>query len=631
MSNNSSNAGANPSWTNLYTNQRGEGIVQIGLPPLSPTQLQALQQVVKLYQAAQNQHLPMWIGEREGFRIWEFQLSRAGEPAPEPLIQGGGIISSADAGKLVRALGDTIVRLHELKLGAWAFPPQFCWKVGPTVKIIPVFWLPWVAMEMRRSLCVAPEISRVPQLGPPSMGTDIYTASALGYLALLGRWPERDCPALPSEFSPRLANWDAALDWGLRRAPSRRASDAKAWAATSPRELGWDVVTKPGRERSWALAAVLLLCFALCASIGWWWTGRPTRGFAHSIVRYARMNYEGARWQELTDLKPLLPDGEYAFTHVAGWDTGHLSFFATQRRQTLRFQLRGSTWSSHRFETAYDCTGYGAYLTAEEMIGLIPYQSNKARLLRWTDDQAAVTLGDNLTLNCTLHLLAPDQYAGAAGRDYWRWSEGKLLNNERKLRDQYIMTKTNEKAKCHGREMLTADVQCIVTLSSGRAIGLWGQENAAIVVHEDGQWRLSQELSYVGSGRRSSSHVPRAMWGQDEKNLVIVGGEKVIQLIDGKEHLRELDSKNMEFHEESLLAVWGRAQDDYHVVDTMGNVFQFNGERWVSVVRGPERKNVTGSENERARAAVEHSFHGFWVSPDGTVYGFTKKQAFLLR
>lgn len=625
--------------TELKATDRGGWILEINLPDSQSNAWELICRAVDVYNAVTNPLRPRCYKDVGAPNRLSFVLLENSGGIPKPLFTACG--SQARMQELTNALIGLVEELHSVQLGLWGCDESLWWEVNDHPVIIPMFWLPWIDNSFRSHLSgVAPEAAALASLPLFSEAADVFVISHACYELLADGPPKLPHPKLPGEWNASLGIWDAALDSGLRTRPERRPQTIREWAdlflvpvavVSTPKPAPEILVySKPSRGRSVAnimrrifVAACFLL---LCASVPLILKMAPVlglkpilkssykRGFGDSILQYADKDYKDTKWKVIYSADRLLPE-KCRFKKVGGWDREMFSLLG-EGMDTRLLTFQKGEWRVEK-------TGGYSILAAPRFINshqqVLTLGDTESNLGLWESTGIKILGKDSYCDR--VFILDSDVYCGLltdnGNSDYWIFESGKLTPSKNNIKNQYIKTADNTIASIDGQEMRSSDIVSATTVSPGNALGFYdghpGSNAAgAIVEYKSGRWILLKEIEGM-----NYDTLPMA-WFLDKENCIIIGGDShITKICNGNISHQSLTVAGQEYPVRALYSVWGRSMKKYWVADKKGNVFEFNGERWSLIVRGPEFDSDEG-------------FNDMWVSPEGCIIAVTGDKVYCL-
>ncbi|MDR1493430.1 MAG: hypothetical protein LBT05_12010 [Planctomycetaceae bacterium] len=301
------------------------------------------------------------------------------------------------------------------------------------------------------------------------------------------------------------------------------------------------------------------------------------RGIGMNINRYANRSYDHSQWKEAEDL----PEQVANISEIYGWDKNN-------------FVIRGGRYHNHNDVVAWFYNGNWRLLECNNIFDGKWIHYNKS-------DQLILFLR-----NC-LRIYEKDSYKDVTEDHY---TENHYNNDGSFI--TFFQTEDNIFQFGIRRSPLgfyQYNNEKITPLSQKDATNIFGnpyfmrayRKNEAIGIkdneifkYNNGKW--VKHYSTTHSGRIHD------LWVIDENNFVLVGGNITV-FRDGKETHPLVTETEKSFQKNDTRAVWGTSMNRFWVMDSQGNIAEFNN--------GQAGKVVVEGLNK---------FYHCWISPEGIVF-----------
>lgn len=581
---------------------------------------------------------------------WEWEL-----PAEFiPMSARKGRMSNDDVTVITLKLLESLKALHAVGLSVIDFSPDqvLIHTARPELILIPS---PWFCCDEFRGMSstiarvIAPEVAA----GLPAGGeirADLYGLGKLVFRLLTERASAVHELEFPSDVDPHFELWDGFVDGCCRSSLERRFTSLAEASQFLPGQQRQRTVpasadaSQPSKNQVSVIAAVVLFIALLG---GLWglsrvgvlpsldrlgWPAVPERGFADTVLKYRSPLYEGTKWKELSEIRALreMTNERLKFSHITGWDKENLSVAAYEWGKLVVFRYHNAHWAvftrmemqSNQLEQKFLSqdtlllAGYtGSGSKADRQSGV--YKISSVGTAKYGDipgRRGDVTLTPMAADLCFVF----DPSGGAKGsiRIIDTVSEEIDVTLHK---DAFVHQADNVPLK----EFPIQNIIKTRSDRSGHAIGFCYPnargKHHLLVEFRDGIWyRLAELLS---SNRPDREVLPRDLWYSTSSNesfvVWVAESGNVFRYQFGKSVVEQQLPPTTELTSTKLIRVWGANLSDYHVMDTNGTIWHWDGIQWQIAIRGLREKNV--------------EFIGAWVSPEGTVYGITELEVYQLR
>jgi len=319
------------------------------------------------------------------------------------------------------------------------------------------------------------------------------------------------------------------------------------------------------------------------------------RGTGSYVVRYADRSYDRAQWKMVWSADNVGVDASLGI--IGGWDANNLAVGNAERYAASPFDrfpgivLRDGHWLvlDEEFRNPY-FTGANTF-----------YASGPRYIYRF--DPSGYSMEEEMHGYAVTHQL---------DENYFQLCDRRSEVLYERVNGKFIQVRDDEKKRWIWREN-NANTQHKVELKvfhsfrNGKALAYYPDEQF-MIRYRDGLWYEHYETTHTGN--------VNCLWAINEDNFILVGHEGITRFREGKESHPTVNVSGWSFRG-YWLAVWGVSMDKFWVIDSKGNVAQFDDGNVRGVVRGPQL-----DEGE--------VFRDTWVSPEGVVYAVTEKEVYRL-